>query len=149
VTPIVLALSLMAQPDWRGGDALPLATEARAVEVRYGLPLGLLLAVCLIESGGRQRLVSPRRRCGGRDIGAGQVHHHQGRARLQQLLTLSLGLDQAGRLLVQSRDRCRRHPRWAACKRGSYSLYNSASPGWSARMQRAWRRLLGPAGGAA
>jgi hypothetical protein len=127
-------------------EALTLAAlvaAATPVEERYGLPAGLLVAVVMVESSGRN-IISARRKCGGRDYGYGQIHDHDpSKRRLALLLTLSTNLDRAGQLLARSRDRCRAHPRWAACRRSPFGLYNANSRTWAGRVHRAWRRLLG------
>jgi hypothetical protein len=121
-------------------EALSLAAliaAASPVESRYGLPPRLLVAVVLIESSGRA-IVSRRRRCGGVDVGVGQVHVHEPtRARVRRLLVLSTNLDRAGYLLARSRrlcgDRCR-------CPE---ALYNwSGRTRWCSRLYARWRWLL-------
>lgn len=125
-----------------------LVAAATPVESRYALPAGLLVAVVLCESGGRVRLISRRRFDGCRDYGAGQIHAcNPSRRRLALLLALSTNLDRAGQLLAGSRARCARHPRWAACRRSPFALYNSGSRTWAGRVHRAWRRLLGASRG--
>jgi hypothetical protein len=124
-------------------QAQELAEEVRAVEVRYGIPAGLLAAIVLAEAGGTRNIISRRRYNGGRDYGAGQVHAlNPSRRRLALLLTLSTNLDRAGQLLASSRSRCARHPRWAACRRGEFALYNAGSRTWAGRVRRIWTRLL-------
>ena len=145
-------------------EALTLAAlvaAASPVEQRYDLPAGLLVAVVLVESGGRAGLISRRRKCGGVDVGAGQIHVHidqlrfarvlafptfaisVDQRRIRQLFALSVNLDRAGKILASSRKRCRAHPRWTACRRSEFALYNAGSRTWAGRVHRAWRRLLG------
>ena len=145
MTPALLALALLADPAYRAPmwQAQELAEEVRAVEVRYGIPAGLLAAIVLAEAGGTRNIISRRRYNGGRDYGAGQVHAlNPSRRRLALLLTLSTNLDRAGQLLASSRSRCARHPRWAACRRGEFALYNAGSRTWAGRVRRIWTRLL-------
>lgn len=122
-------------------EALSLAAliaAASPVEERYGLPPYLLVAVVLVESGGRA-IVSRRRRCGGVDVGAAQIHvHDRNRRRIRQLLELSVNLDRAGALLAKSRSRCKGR----AC-RCLEARYNWASRTWCGRVHRTWHRLLG------
>ena len=144
MTAALLALALLADPAYRAPfwQAQELAEVVRAVEVRYGLPFGILAAIVLAESGGLN-LVSRRRCNGGRDHGVAQINAvNPSRRRLALLLTLSTNLDRAGQLLASSRARCARHPRWAACRRWEFALYNAGSGTWPGRVRRIWRRLL-------
>ena len=131
-------------------EALALAaliSAASPIENRYGLPAGLLVAVVLVESGGRPGLISRRRYDGCRDYGAGQIHAcNPSRRRLGVLLALSTNLDRAGQILAGSRERCRARPRWAACRRSEWALYNAGSSRWWSRVLRRWRTLRLPGG---
>ena len=125
--PMIEALSLAA-----------LIAATSPVETRYGLPPYLLAAVVLCESGGRA-IVSRRRKCGGVDVGVGQIHVcDRSKRRIRQLLVLSTNLDRAGFLLARSRARCHR----GRC-RCMEAHYNWNSRTWCGRVHRAWRRLLG------
>jgi len=121
-------------------EARAVGVEALRAEESWGLPAGLLLATILAESGGRRRLVTRERR--GCSVGPAQVYvpgcH---RERVQRLLVLSTNLTRAGALLDGSRRRCERHPRWRACRRWEYGLYNSGSSTWSSRVLAIWRRI--------
>ena len=124
-------------------EALALAAlvaAATPVERRYGLPGGLLVAVVLVESGGRN-IISQRRRCGGRDDGYGQIHAHKpSKRRLGVLLALSTNLDRAGYLLAKSRDRCARARKACRCLEAHYN-WNSRT--WCGRVYERWARLRG------
>jgi len=132
-----------------------LLLEAQAAEVRWALPHLLLVAVIAHESGGRQRLVV-RERGGHCSAGPAQVLiRNCDRSRLQRLLVLSTNLDEGARILARSREICRRHPRWRACRRSEWALYNSGSASWWRGVASKWRRLRwrpgalpGPARGA-
>jgi len=131
VTPLLLALLL----------------EAQAAEVRHDLPPLLLLAVVLHESGGRERLVT-RERGGHCSAGVAQVLVPGcDRARLQRLLVLATNLDAGAAVLARSRRLCARHPRWAACRRSEFALYNAGSRAWWPHVERIWRRLMWRRGG--
>lgn len=128
---------------------LALLLEARAAEVRWQLPPLLLVAVILHESGGRQRLVV-RERGGHCSVGAAQVLVPGcERARVQRLLVLSTNLDQGAAVLSRSRVTCRRHPRWRACRRSEWALYNAGSTKWWRGVERKWERLRWRPGGEA
>jgi hypothetical protein len=127
VTPLLFALLL----------------EARMAEVEHAIPPLLLVAVIAHESGFRQRLVT-REKHGHCSAGAAQVLVRGcDRARVQRLLVLSVNLDAGARILASSRATCRRHPRWGACWRSEYALYNARSERWWSGVARKWRRLVG------
>jgi len=69
VTAALLALAALAQPQCRATpwEMQAISEEAERASQRHGLPVGLLVAVVLAESGGRN-LISRRRFCGGRDV---------------------------------------------------------------------------------
>lgn len=141
----LLALSALADPANRAHpwEVHAIVAEADRASRRHGLPVGLLVAVVLAESGGRN-IISRRRRCGGRDAGYYQVHTHAAVhvLRFRRLLSLEVNTDRGASILASSKARCARHPRWAACKRSSFALYNTNSETWAPRVLRIWRRLL-------
>lgn len=140
----LLTLAALAEPSCRVGPARmqAIVAEADRASRRHGLPVGLLVAVVLAESGGRN-IISRRRFNGGRDIGPAQVHvHAHDPQRLRRLLALSTNLDTGASILASSRSRCARHPGWAACRRSEWALYNANSKTWAPRVLRIWRRLL-------
>lgn len=125
---------------------LALLLEARAAEARWELPPLLLVAVCLHESRGRNIVTGERD--GHCSAGPAQVLVRGcDRERLRRMLVLSVNLDEAGRLLARSRDVCSRRPRWAACKRSPFALYNSGSSRWWRGVSRIWDRLRWQFGG--
>lgn len=118
--------------------------EAQAAEARWALPPLLLVAVCVAESNGQRRVFPDN---GGCSVGpAGVYVPGCESARMRQLLRLSVNLDTGASLLARSREKCRRHPRWAACRRSEWALYNAGSRGWWGRVERIWRRLRGRGG---
>lgn len=138
----LLLLAFLAQPQCHvsAARASAIVAEAERAERRHHLPSGLLLAVVLIESGGRS-IISKRRKCGGWDVGVGQVHTHD-RDRFQRLLTLSINLDESGRLLRGSIDRCEAHPSWSACRSCAAGLYNAGGhKRWCTRLKKVYSRL--------
>lgn len=125
-------------PPERVQELAPLILQA---ESRYQLPEGLLAAVVLAESGGRWQ-VSARRHDGGRDYGPAQIHLGPATRPVHDPRTLAGNLLEGARLLARSRDVCARHPRWKACRRGPWSLFNANSAKWPRRVDRIWRRLI-------
>jgi len=142
MTPTLIAALLIASPEYHGAraHAQVLAVEIERAERRHHLPALLLASVVLAESGGRN-VVSAVRRCGGRDVGPAQVHTHE-RERLQRLLVLSVNLDEGARILVRSRDLCRRR-QLAYCRRSHWAGYNARSLTWWGRVAAIWGRLRG------
>ena len=140
------ALALIAQPEAKINfqAAQEITAHVVRVEKKYQLPPMLLLAVVLIESGGRKNIVGygrPRGR-NGCDVGAAQIHVREcNKERMRRMLLLSANLDEAGRLLAGSRSKCGKHPSWRPCWRGKWSLYNADSEGWPRRLDDAWERL--------
>jgi hypothetical protein len=99
----------------------------------------------LAESGGRN-IISRRRRCGGRDIGYGQVHDHAAidSLRVRRLLTLQTNLDRAAAILAASRRRCAA----AACRPCREAHYNwNGRTRWCRRVHRIWHALMGASRG--
>ena len=120
-----------------------LIVQSRLAEVRHALPPLIITAICAHESGFRQRLVT-REKHGHCSAGAAQVLVRGcDRARVQRLLVLSVNLDAGARILASSRATCRRHPRWGACRRSEWALYNANSSRWWSGVARKWRRLVG------
>jgi len=150
MTETLLVLSFLAAPERLvpEREVRELVAVARAAEERHHLPLGLLLAVVLAESGGRRNLVvrwTGKNRLGC-DTGAGQVHVPMcEQERVRRLLLLSVNLDRSASLLARSERRCLsdKRPHLRACRRSPWALYNAGSTRWWPRVARIWRRLLG------
>jgi hypothetical protein len=141
LTPALLALALLAQPEARISPARAelLAHELARVELRHHLPPLLLAAVVLAESGGRS-LVLPSR--GGCDVGPAQVHVDGcAPARVAALLPPGRSLEAGALVLDRSRRLCAQRPRWRPCRVSRYSLYNAGSSGWWPRVAAIWYRL--------
>ncbi len=141
-----LALALLAfsgpahgaAPAQRGNRLLD------TLERENGLPSGLLLAVCRIESGCRNVTATGRGRAGlGADVGPWQIHvpdwkSHAGQRAWWYLRDRAANAAVAAMLLARSRDRCRATigaP--AACLRCSWALYNARSQSWCAKLRTA------------
>lgn len=120
---------------------LALALETSLAEARYDLPSGLLLAVCVHESRGRNLIT---RELGGHcSIGPAQVLVRGcERARLRRLLVLSVNADAGAQVASWARETCRKHPGWACCRDHWIGCYNSRSPGYARRVLAVWRRLI-------
>jgi hypothetical protein len=100
-----------------------------------------LLAVILVESGGRRIVTSER---GGCSVGPGQVYINAcNKARMMRLLELSTNLTASAQILQRSAIKCARHPRWRACRRSKFALYNSMSPTWWDKVSQAWNEITG------
>lgn len=115
-----------------------------SAEARYQLPPGLLAAVVMHESSGRKIVVrGVGKGRAGCDVGEGQIHVPGcDRRRMRTLLTLSVNVNEAGRLLARSRSRCSRSVPPRFCRRSEWAGYNAGSPGWWGRVARVWRRFL-------
>jgi hypothetical protein len=140
MTASLLTLALLAQPQCRipPARAAVLAPVILEAERAHALPPGLLAAVVLAESGGRN-LTSRPRFDGKRDHGPAQIHASVAPQ------PWPVGLLEGARLLARSRARCAAHPTWRACRRGAYALYNAGSLKWSRRVAAIWARLLAAA----
>jgi hypothetical protein len=138
MTAALLALAALAQPQChaRPWEMQRISEEAERASQRHGLPAGLLVAVVLAESGGRN-IISRRRRCGGRDVGVGQIHAHDAQ-RFRRLLVLATNLDRAAAILAASRRRCAA----TACRcREAHYNWNGRTR-WCRRVHRIWRELM-------
>lgn len=142
----LLTLAALAEPQCRAHpwEVHAIVLEADRASRRYSLPVGLLVAVVMLESTGRAGLIV-KRRCG-YDVGAGQLHEHGTdipRQRLQRLLVLSTNLDLAARHLARSRERCLTHPRWPVCRACTGGFYNAgAAKRWCRRLGRVYNRII-------
>lgn len=141
----LLLLASLAQPECLVSERkmTHLVAESRKVENKHNLPRGLMMAVVLAESGGRKVVGYFRgENKTGCDVGEAQIHVKKcKRDRMQRLLVLSTNLDVGAKLLSESRKKCELHPRWAACKRGEFALYNEKSKSWWGRVKNIWQNI--------
>lgn len=100
---LCLALAMLATGQCRidSVEASKLSDKISQVESSHELPGGLLAAVVLAETGGRN-VVSKQRRNGGFDHGVAQIHAKQV---TPGLLDYGVNLDRAAVLLRQSEDK--------------------------------------------
>lgn len=146
MTPLLLALAMLAQPECRvtRGRAELLAAEVLRVERRHHLPPLLMAAVVLAESGGIPLVARGRGKGGlGCDVGPAQVHLPGCRpaARLAALAAPGRNLEAGAMVLSRSRRLCSWRASWAVCRRSRWALYNAGSPGWWPRVAQIWARL--------
>lgn len=144
MTAIFLA-AFLAQPECcvSRQRALKLVRAADRASRRYSLPEGLLLAVVLVETGGRNVLVRGIGKSkAGCDVGPAQIHvpycipHQVAKMRI----TLP-NLMKSAQILSWSRSRCSRYPRWTGC-RCLWGRYNPGSRSWCRKVLRVWEKLL-------
>lgn len=138
----LLTLAALADASCRGyvWEVQQLSESVERESVVRRLPTGLLLAVVLAETGGRN-VVSQPRRCGGWDVGYAQVHTHK-HTEIGRLRNLEQNIRTAAGLLVASRDKCSINQRWRVCRRSPWGLYNAGSSTWSTAVHSIWRRLM-------
>ena len=136
----LLTLAALAEPSCRAHpwQMHALVTEADRASRRHSLPVGLLVAVVLAESGGRN-IISRRRYNGSRDHGVMQINaHHLSKRRLALLLTLEVNTDRGASILASSRSRCAGR----ACRcLEAHDNWNSRT--WCGRVHAIWRRRRG------
>jgi len=141
MTPILLAMIMLAQPECRVDDwtTKMLAQDIRDVEKMYVLPDGLLGAVVLAESGGKNFIVHIK---GGCDAGVAQVHIHGcKRSAVKKLIGTRANLIAAGEILARSRKVCTEDHKRFGCKRSIWARYNAGSCRWWPRVNRIWRSM--------
>jgi hypothetical protein len=149
MTAALLTLALLAQPECAisRAQASRIARESLHWEKVRGLPPGLLGAVVLAESGGRD--VVARGRGKGRrgcDVGPGQIHVPGCVPRLvKRFRDLKQNLARAARILSWSRRWCARR-QTARCKRSPWHRYNPGSRTWWPTVRRIWRRIMSHGG---
>lgn len=120
-----------------------LAAEIVVVEAEFALPNGLLAAVILAESGGKNFTVRGvgrgRRGC---DSGPAQIHVPGcKRSKLKKIRGLAANIREGGRILAQSYRDCSRHPRWQGCRPSKWGRYNPASSTWWANVEPIYRKI--------
>lgn len=140
-----LLAALLAQPEAHIGpqSARALIQASQVMESRFRLPAGLLVAVVLAETGGRD--VVARGRGKGRrgcDVGVAQIHvpgcHRSAVAAVRPLLQ---NLKKAAKILNWSRTRCRKSPSWPGCRQCIWGRYNPGSSTWCLKVLEIWGRL--------
>lgn len=141
MTLALLTLAALASPQCRAHpwEMHAIAVEADRASRRHSLPVGLVVATILAESGGRN-IISRRRYNGSRDHGVMQINARDlSKRRLARLLTLAVNIDRGAYLLAKSRERCSRPRSGCRCLESHY-CWRSAT--WCGRVHRIWRRLL-------
>jgi hypothetical protein len=135
----LMALALLAQPECRVGSrqAALLAKHIVAAEEKYDLPSGILAAVVLVESAGRN-VVSPVRRDGWRDHGPAQIHSAPSSRKARDLRA---NLLEGARLLAASRSTCAARPGAPGCKHCPWGRYNAGSTRWCVKVLEIYHRL--------
>lgn len=120
-------------------QARHVAQVAIVEERRHHLPSMLLVAVVLHESGGKKIISRHKHGC---DVGPAQIFVRDCKPqRVKSLLLVENNLKTGAKILADSRYFCRKHPRWRACKRSKWALYNAGSPTWSASVMEVWREI--------
>jgi hypothetical protein len=134
VTPALLALALLAQPEAQVSRraARELVSASLAAEQAHGVPTGLLVAVALAETGGRARTRRERHGC---SVGPWQLY-------LPGCPEAAVWALQAAGLAAQAHGAA-----WLlAARRRSQGCpwrgYNPGSRGWCRRVEEIHRRLL-------
>jgi len=133
---------MLSQPECRISQAQAevLAPLILQEEERWQLPEGLLAAVVLAESGGRNIVAHHSHGC---DVGPGQVFVPGCQSRMRWIFRRPrVSLTVAASILDWSRSRCAGDPELKACRRSRWALYNGGSRFWWRRVERIWRRLL-------
>jgi hypothetical protein len=145
VGSVVLIAAFLAQSECHVGpqQAQEVVRAAQVARVRYGLPEGLLLAVVLAETGGRD--VMARGRGKGRvgcDVGVAQIHVPGCFPdKVAQVRPLLQNLIKSAEILSWSRSRCSKSPGWSGCKYCLWGRYNPGSRTWCKKVLRIWERL--------
>lgn len=143
----ILVASFLAQPQCRVGPdrARAIVEAAQHSRVQFRLSEGLLLAVVLAETGGRD--VVARGRGKGRlgcDVGVAQIHVPGCAKRDVDLVRpLLQNLAKGAQILSWSRSRCVKYPRWYGCKYCRWGRYNPGSRTWCKKVLRIWKNIRG------
>lgn len=142
MTPTLLALAILAQPECRSGPltASLLARESTRIEARLKLPRGLLAAAVLAESGVSARVRVDRRGC---DVAWAQVRCSPCRPScVARLLPMRANLTASARKLARSRVVCTVRPWTKGCLVCKWGMYNPGSVSWCIKVLTIRRRLL-------
>lgn len=143
---LLLTLAFLAQPECRVGHvrARLLVEAAQEASARHRLPRGLLLAVVLVESGGRNVVARGRGKGKlGCDVGPAQIHVPRCvKSRVRWLLRPARNVLVGAQILARSRRKCSRYPWWYGCRGGLYGRYNPGSASWGPEVRRVWSNLL-------
>jgi hypothetical protein len=147
MTPTLLALAMLAQPDVRVGrtEARRIASVILTVASEHELDPSLLAAIVIAESGGRN-IVAYRRGRGrrGADVGVFQIHCPRARPScVGRYRGLEASAREAARQLTRGRRRCEDPTRSSSrmCREGFWTCYNAGSRIWPGRVRRLWDRI--------